>query len=41
VPSPVCSGPFPCAFTRAWPALPHLIGCACTLPQSCFRSARC
>ena len=26
VPSPVCSGPFPCAFTRAWPALPHLIG---------------
>ena len=30
VPSPVCSGPFPCAFTRAWPALPHLIGCACT-----------
>ena len=41
VPSPVCSGPFPCAFTRAWPALPHLIGCTCTLPQSCFRSARC
>ena len=41
VPSPVCSGPFPCAFTRAWPALPHLIGRACTLPQSCFRSARC
>lgn len=32
VPSPVCSGPFPCAFTRAWPALPHLIGCACYTP---------
>ena len=32
VPSPMCSGPFPCAFTRAWPALPHLIGCACYTP---------
>ena len=42
VPSPVCSGPFPCAFTRAWPALPHPHRVPCTtLPQSCFRSARC
>ena len=28
VPSPVCSDPFPCAFARAWPAVPQLIACA-------------
>ena len=34
VPSPMCSGPFPFAFARAWPALPHLIGCACSHSRS-------
>jgi hypothetical protein len=38
VPSPVCSGPAPCALAR-WPAALTLT--AGVLPQLCFRSARC